>query len=46
MLLCFGSFIMMPRREGVLCDVDHRDTDRHRGERESRAPSGYGCAKR
>jgi 23S rRNA (cytidine1920-2'-O)/16S rRNA (cytidine1409-2'-O)-methyltransferase len=25
MLLCFGSFIMMPRRERIMCDVDHRD---------------------
>jgi 23S rRNA (cytidine1920-2'-O)/16S rRNA (cytidine1409-2'-O)-methyltransferase len=25
MLLCFGSFLMMPRREGAMCDVDHRD---------------------
>jgi 23S rRNA (cytidine1920-2'-O)/16S rRNA (cytidine1409-2'-O)-methyltransferase len=24
MLLCFGSFIMMPTREGAMCDVDHR----------------------
>jgi len=24
MLLCFGSFIMMPIREGPMCDVDHR----------------------
>ena len=25
MLLCFGSFIMMPSGEMVMCDVDHRD---------------------
>jgi hypothetical protein len=25
MLLCFGSFIMMPRRARIMCDVDHRD---------------------
>jgi 23S rRNA (cytidine1920-2'-O)/16S rRNA (cytidine1409-2'-O)-methyltransferase len=25
MLLCFGSFMMMPRRERIMCDVDHRD---------------------
>jgi 23S rRNA (cytidine1920-2'-O)/16S rRNA (cytidine1409-2'-O)-methyltransferase len=25
MLLCFGSFIMMPRGEVAMCDVDHRD---------------------
>jgi 23S rRNA (cytidine1920-2'-O)/16S rRNA (cytidine1409-2'-O)-methyltransferase len=25
MLLCFGSFIMMPSGEGIMCDVDHRD---------------------
>jgi len=25
MLLCFGSLIMMPRRERIMCDVDHRD---------------------
>jgi 23S rRNA (cytidine1920-2'-O)/16S rRNA (cytidine1409-2'-O)-methyltransferase len=24
MLLCFGSFIMMPSREVAMCDVDHR----------------------
>ena len=25
MLLCFGSFIMMPRVPELMCDVDHRD---------------------
>jgi len=25
MLLCFGSFMMMPTREESMCDVDHRD---------------------
>jgi hypothetical protein len=24
MLLCFGSFIMMPRRGADMCDLDHR----------------------
>ena len=24
MLLCFGSFIMMPRRGGAMCELDHR----------------------
>ncbi len=26
MLLCFGSFIMMPRVPELMCDVDHRDS--------------------
>jgi 23S rRNA (cytidine1920-2'-O)/16S rRNA (cytidine1409-2'-O)-methyltransferase len=25
MLLCFGSFIMMPRREVAMCELDHRE---------------------
>jgi len=41
MLLCFGSFIMMPRVRGVMCDVDHTGSSMYKlqGDEEALPPS-------